>query len=84
MTIVTGPSDRGDAESVEEAPRVRIASGSPTPVEVAAVTAVVAAALDALAAESRVRGVPLPSGWERSRRDLRRSLSHGDWRGSGR
>ena len=64
---------------------LRITSGSPTPEEVAAVTAVLAAALEQLADEAHVQDDGgAASAWERSRRGLRRPLTHGDWRGFGR
>jgi len=69
-----------DPDAVDYAARIRIASGSPSDVEVAAVTAVVAAALEQLADADRRREVPAPSAWERTRRGLRRPLRHGDWR----
>jgi len=49
-------------------------------VEVAAVTAVVAAALEQLAEEDRRREDDAPTAWERGRRGVRRPLSRGDWR----
>ncbi|GMA94291.1 hypothetical protein GCM10025881_11150 [Pseudolysinimonas kribbensis] len=56
MTI---PQD--DPDAVDYAARIRVTSGSPTPVEVAAVTAVVAAALEQLAEEDRRREDETPT-----------------------
>jgi hypothetical protein len=75
MTI---PKD--DPDAVDYAARIRVTSGSPTPVEVAAVTAVVAAALEQLAEEDRRREDDVPTAWDRSRRGVRRPLNRGDWR----
>ena len=68
------------SEPDDYASRIRVTTGSPTPVEVAAVTAVVAAALEHLAEEDRRREIPAPTAWERSRRGVRRRLVRGDWR----
>jgi hypothetical protein len=73
-----------DPDAIDYASRIRITSGAPTPVEVAAVTAVVAAALEQLADEDRRRPTPGASAWERSRRGVRRRLTRGDWRFFGR
>ena len=62
------------------APEIRILGGSPTPDEVAAVTAVLSAALDELAGESRRRGDGGPTAWQASQRDIRRPLPFGSWR----
>ena len=75
---------QADADAVDYAARIRLTSGEPTPVEVAAVTAVVAAALEQLAGEEHVRAPSSPSAWERSRRSIRRPLTRGDWRSAGR
>ncbi|MGN6324436.1 acyl-CoA carboxylase epsilon subunit [Pseudolysinimonas sp.] len=79
MTIPTS-----DPDAVDYAARIRITAGEPTPVEVAAVTAVVAAALEQLAAEERVQAPTNASAWERGRRTIRRPLARGDWRSFGR
>jgi hypothetical protein len=63
---------------------IRVTSGSPTPVELAAVTAVVVAAVEELAQEDRRRDVARPSAWERSRRGVRRPLVRGAWSTFGR
>jgi hypothetical protein len=66
------------------AARIRVTSGSPTAEEVAAVTALMAAALEQLAEEAFVQDHVASSAWERSRRGLRRPLVRGDWRRFGR
>jgi hypothetical protein len=75
---------QGDPEEVDYAARIRLTSGEPTAVEVAAVTAVVAAALEQLAGEEHVQAPSRTSAWERSRRSIRRPLTRGDWRSPGR
>jgi hypothetical protein len=62
------------------APDIRILGGDPTPEEIAAVTAVLAAALDQLAGESRRRADNAPNAWQRSQRDIRAPLPFGAWR----
>ena len=64
----------------DEKPDIRITGGNPTPEELAAVTAVLAAALDELAGAYRRRSADGPTGWDRSRRALRRPLPFGSWR----
>jgi len=71
-------------DAVDYAARLRITSGEPTDVEVAAVTAVVAAVLEQLAGEEHVQAPSPASGWERHRRSIRRPLTRGDWRSFGR
>ncbi|MGN6501829.1 MAG: acyl-CoA carboxylase epsilon subunit [Pseudolysinimonas sp.] len=61
-------------------PDIRILSGNPDAAELAAVTAVLAAALDELAGEQRRRQSAGPSAWQRSQRSVRTPLTHGDWR----
>jgi hypothetical protein len=73
-----------DADAVDYAAHIRLTAGGPTAVEVAAVTAVVAAVLEQLAGEEHVQAPSSPSAWERSRRSIRRPLSRGDWRSPGR
>jgi hypothetical protein len=75
---------QSDPEAVDYAARLRITSGEPTDVGVAAVTAVVAAVLEQLAGEEHVQAPSAASGWERSRRAIRRPLTRGDWRSFGR
>ena len=62
------------------APDIRILGGSPDPEDLAAVTAVLGAALEELAGESRRRGDRGPTGWQESQRDIRRPLPFGAWR----
>jgi hypothetical protein len=73
-------AQRTDAD--ELAASIRVTSGTPTPAELAAVTAVVVAAVEELAQEDRRRTTAAPSAWERRRRGLRQPLVHGDWRGA--
>ena len=63
-------------------PSIRIIAGSPTPEELAAVTAILAHALDEAAAEQALDEVR-PSAWDRSRASLRGPLHPGPgaWRG---
>ena len=63
-------------------PSIRIIAGSPTPEELAAVTAVLAHALDEAASEQEQSDVPV-SAWDRSRASLREPLHPGPgaWRG---
>lgn len=68
------------AESVS--PSIRIIAGSPTAEELAAVTAILAHALDEAAAE-QTQEVVRASAWDRSRASLRSPLHPGPgaWRG---
>ena len=68
------------AESLR--PSIRVIAGSPTPEELAAVTAILAHALDEAAAELEQHSVPI-SAWDRSRTALRAPLHPGPgaWRG---
>jgi hypothetical protein len=63
-------------------PSIRIIAGSPTPEELAAVTAILAHALDEAAAEQE-QGEVRASAWDRSRSSLRSPLHPGPgaWRG---
>jgi hypothetical protein len=62
------------------APEIRILSGQATDDEIAAVTAVLTAALDDLAGESRRSSDTGPTGWQASQRNVRTPLPHGAWR----
>ena len=64
----------------EPAPEIRILGGNPSPEDLAAVTAVLTAALDELAGESRRRGDRGPTAWQVSQRDIRTPLPFGAWR----
>jgi hypothetical protein len=70
---------------VSEAPDIRIASGSPTPEELAAITAVLHGVLDELAADEATRTRSTTTAWARSQRDLRAPLrpGRGFWRSFG-
>ena len=61
---------------------IQITGGSPTPEEVAAVTAVLQASLAELAAEQELLDENGPSAWQRSQRQLRVPLhpGRGAWR----
>ncbi|WBU36800.1 acyl-CoA carboxylase epsilon subunit [Homoserinibacter sp. YIM 151385] len=61
------------------APDIRIVAGAPTTEELAALTAVLAVALDGIASESRREPVRGPSQWELSRRAPRRRPAPGAW-----
>ncbi|MFC5503434.1 acyl-CoA carboxylase epsilon subunit [Lysinimonas soli] len=63
---------------------IHISGGSPTPEEIAAVTAVLTAALEELAGESRRRQRLAPTAWERSQRAVRTPLGPGTWATFGR
>ncbi|MDP9028284.1 MAG: acyl-CoA carboxylase subunit epsilon [Actinomycetota bacterium] len=58
---------------------IRIAGGTPSDEEIAAVTAVLSAALEELAGDHRRRQRLTPSAWERSQRSVRTPLSPGTW-----
>ena len=73
-------AERSDPES--RATEIRILGGDPTPEELAAVTAVLSAALDQLAAEER-RHDPGITRWERTQRRMREPLQRGAWAGFG-
>jgi uncharacterized protein (DUF1800 family) len=61
----------------------RVVSGNPTPAELGAVAAVLARALEELAADDARRDLPAPSAWERGKRAIREPVhpSPGSWRG---
>ena len=61
-------------------PEIRILGGDPSTAEIAAVTAVLTAALDELAGESRRSRERGLSAWQISQRAIRRPLPHGAWR----
>ena len=56
---------------------IRITGGSPTPQEIAAVTAVLQASLDELAAAQELLNSGVTSAWQRSQRQLRQPQLHG-------
>lgn len=64
----------------QQAPDIRITGGNASPEEVAAVTAVLAAALDELAGQHRRSGDRGPTAWQASQRSLRTPLRFGAWR----
>ena len=61
---------------------IRIIGGSPTPEEVAAVTAVLQASLAEIAAEQELLNGEVTTAWQRSQRKLRAPLHNtaGAWR----
>jgi hypothetical protein len=59
---------------------IRITGGNASDEEIAAVTAVLAAALEELAGDHRRRQRLTPSAWERSQRAVRTPLSPGAWK----
>ena len=59
---------------------IRIIAGSPSALELAAVSAVVSAALDEIAGEHRRRGKSGMTAWQRSQRGVRGPLPRGAWR----
>jgi hypothetical protein len=64
----------------QPAPEIRVLGGNPSAEDIAAVTAVLTAALDELAGESRRRGDRGPTAWQESQRDIRSPLPFGAWR----
>lgn len=62
------------------APDFRVVRGNPTPAELAAVTAVLMAVLDAEAEAEERAGAEQRSGWELSQRGLRGDLGRAGWR----
>ncbi len=67
---------------MSDAFNIQITGGSPTPEEVAAVTAVLQASLAELAAEQALLDTTAMSAWQRSQRQLRVPLhnARGAWR----
>jgi hypothetical protein len=67
------------------APDIRIVSGNPDDVEMAALTAVVAGVLEELAALRQAQKDMGPTAWQRSQRALRSPLhaGNGQWNGFG-
>jgi hypothetical protein len=63
--------------------QISIVGGNPTGTEVAAVTAVLAAALEELSGQAAAQATPAESAWQRSQRPLRTPLhpGSGQWRG---
>ena len=64
---------------------IRIVAGSPTAEEIAAITAVLHATLDELAASEATRAQSTTTAWQRDQRGLRATLTPGSgaWRGFG-
>jgi hypothetical protein len=59
---------------------IRIQAGDPSDDEIAALTAVLTAALDELAGDTRRRQRLTPTAWERSQRAVRTPLIPGTWK----
>jgi hypothetical protein len=78
--IQLDPDFAADGQPLE--PGIRVTAGNPDDAELAAVTAVLTAALEELAAKSGSRQDAGPSAWERSQRALRAPLhpENGAWR----
>ena len=70
------------AEQEDATPTIRVVGGSPTPEELAAVTAVLTSVLDELSAEQVRASEAGPSGWQRSQRPIRSTIvpGAGAWR----
>jgi hypothetical protein len=70
------------SDDASQAPDLRIVSSGATPEEVAAVTAVLHAALEELAAAHERDGAPVVSAWQRNLRPIRATLVPGPgmWR----
>jgi hypothetical protein len=64
----------------EESYDIRVTGGRPTDDEIAALTAVLSVALDALAGDHRRRQRLAPTAWERSQRAVRTPLVPGTWK----
>ncbi len=69
--------------SDDPVPTISVISGNPTPSELAAITAVLAATLEEIDEESQRAGATRTSAWQRSQRAIRVPLSpgYGAWRG---
>ncbi len=79
------PEAAGDGEMAPALADIAVLSGNPDPLELAAVTAVLEAALGELAEENGRREPGGPSAWERSQRTVRTPIHPGPgaWRGFG-
>jgi hypothetical protein len=71
-----GP-DSGAEPDAGAAAEFSIVAGNPTPEELAAVTAVLAAMVEELEDGARREGAPPVSAWQRSQRAIRRPLNPG-------
>ena len=67
-----------------DAPDIRVTAGNPSPEELAALTAVLSAAIDAAAGVRRRAAQQGPTAWQRSQKDVRRPLVRGAWNTFGR
>jgi hypothetical protein len=75
------PPQDGDAVDAAAVPEFTIVAGSPTPAELAAISAVISGMLAELANDDRAVP-PRVSAWQRSQRSIRRPLTPGPgaWR----
>ena len=81
MSDARGTTGAGSSSDAPVGPGIRVLGGSPTPEELAAATAVVAALAAQPAAEQPIRRAP--DAWQRSQRAVRGGLvpGPGRWRG---
>jgi hypothetical protein len=79
--VTLQPPQDGDAAEEVAAPELTIVAGSPTPAELAAITAVITGMLAEIANDERAVP-PMVSAWQRSQRSIRRPLTPGPgaWR----
>ena len=70
------------AQQDESTPTIRVVGGSPSPEELAAITAVLTTVLDELSAEQVRHASAGPSAWQRSQRPIRATIvpGAGAWR----
>lgn len=82
MTGIEGSPTPGDS-AADVAAEFAIVGGSPSAVELAAVTAVLTAAVEEIDAEKPLDEAPGASAWQRSQRGVRAPLypGKGAWRG---
>jgi hypothetical protein len=75
-------TDAAPHDAAELGAQISIVGGNPTGTEVAAVTAVLAAALEELSGQAALQGEAPVSAWQRSQRPLRAPLhpGAGQWR----
>jgi hypothetical protein len=69
-------------EPADPTPTIRVVGGSPTPEELAAITAVLTNVLDELSAEQVRHASTGPSAWQQSQRPIRSTIvpGAGAWR----
>ena len=76
-------SARHLADADDQTPEITVLSGTPTPVELAGVSAVIAGLAQELADDELHAAATGQSAWQRSQRPIRTPLTrgHGAWRG---